>query len=183
MQNKKVKNIKVAVGSQNPVKIEAVKSAFKKVFGDCEVVDVSVLSGVSDMPTSFSATVQGAKNRAQRAREKVDADFGVGLEGGLEDKLGETFLSGFVAIVDKDNVWGYGQGTGLLMPKKIIEKIRKENRELGDVMDEIRSVKNTKQHEGCVGFFTDNLISRQESFELPIIYALSRFTKKEMFEE
>jgi len=174
--------IKVAVGSQNPIKIEAVKSAFEKVFGECEVVGISVSSGVSDMPLSFEEMVKGAKNRAEKAVEKLGADFGVGLEGGFEDEIVGTFLAGFVAMVDKNGIWGYGHGSGLLIPKKIVDRVRKEGKELGDVMDEIRGLKNTKQHEGCVGFFTNNLIPRKEAFERTVIYALSRFSKKEMFE-
>ena len=68
------------------------------------------------------------------------------------------------------------------MPKEIVRKMREEKKELGDVMDELRGLKNTKQHEGCVGFMTDNLIPRQDAFKGTVIYALSRFTKKEIFE-
>ena len=175
--------LKIAVGSKNPIKIKAVKNAFEKVFkSDIEVVGFSVLSDVSDMPMSFKEMVKGAKNRASRAREKMNADFGVGLEGGFEDEEIGTFLSGFIAIVNKQGIWGYAQGRGLLMPEKIVKKVREQGKELGDVMDEIRGLKNTKQHEGCVGFMTNNLIPRKEAFEGTVIYALSRFTKKEIFE-
>ena len=174
--------IKITVGSKNPIKIEATRSAFEKVFGGCEVVGIFTPSGVSEMPLSFDEMVEGAKNRAKRAREESDADYGVGLEGGFKDEAIGTFLTGFVAVVDRNGTWGYGQGAGLLMPQKIVEKVRDEGRELGDVMDEITGSKNTKQHEGCVGFFTDNLIPRKKAFEKTIIFALSRFSKKEMFE-
>lgn len=100
--------IKVAVGSKNPIKIDAVKSAFKKVFGaEVEVIGVSVSSGVSDMPLSFEEMAQGAKNRAEDARKELDADFGVGLEGGFEHEEIGVFLSGFAAIVNRQKVWGY----------------------------------------------------------------------------
>jgi inosine/xanthosine triphosphatase len=175
--------LKVAVGSKNPIKIEAVKKSFEKVFNsNIEVIDVSVSSDVSDMPMSFKEMLKGAKNRASRAMEKVDADFGVGLEGGFEDEEIGTFLSGFVAIVNRQGVWGYSKRRGLFMPEKIVKKTKEEKKELGDVMDEMRGMKNTKQHEGCVGFMTDNLIPRQKELEGTIIYALSRFTRKEMFE-
>ncbi len=173
--------IKIAVGSENPIKIKAVETAFKKVFGKGDVTGVSVSSGVSDMPLSFEEIVDGAKNRAEGALKETGADFGVGLEGGFEGKAGFTFLTSFVAVVDKSGVWGYGHGGGLLMPDKIVKKVREEGKELGDVMDEIRGLKNTKQNEGCIGFFTDNLIPRKESFEVSVIRALSRFSKKEMF--
>ena len=174
--------LKVAVGSKNPVKIAAVKSAFEKVFGNCEIIGVSVPSGISDMPLSFSEIAQGAKNRAHNALEALDADYGVGLEGGLDDTFLGTFLAGFVAIVDKNNVWGYSRGEGLFMPTAIVKKVKEEGKELGDVMDEIRGLKNTKQREGCIGYFTNNLIDREESFAKPVICALSRFSKRELFE-
>ena len=68
------------------------------------------------------------------------------------------------------------------MPEKIVKIVKDSSRELEDVMDELRGLQNTKQHEGCVGYFTDNLIDRKESFEKPTISALSRFKKKEWFE-
>ncbi|MEI6835768.1 MAG: inosine/xanthosine triphosphatase [Candidatus Falkowbacteria bacterium] len=174
--------IKVVVGSKNPVKIGAVKSAFIKMMGECEIIGISVSSGVSNMPMSFSEIVTGAKNRAQAALGLVDADYGVGLEGGMDDTELGTFLMGFVAIIDKQGTWGYSNGGGLYMPEKIVKIVKDSGRELGDVMDELRGLQNTKQHEGCVGYFTDNLIDRQESFEKPTISALSRFKKKEWFE-
>jgi len=175
--------LKVAVGSKNPVKIEATKKAFEKVFNcEIEIIDISIPSDVSDMPMSFKEMLKGAKNRASRAIEKVNADYGVGLEGGFGHEEIGIFLSGFVAIINRQGVWGYSKRRGLFMPEKIIKQIKEEKKELGDVMDEIRGMKNTKQHEGCVGFMTDNLIPRQKELEGTIIYALSRFTRKEMFE-
>ena len=68
------------------------------------------------------------------------------------------------------------------MPEKIVQRVKDEKRELGDIMDDIRGLKNTKQQEGCIGYFTDNLLDREKSFENPVICALSRFNKKHLFE-
>ncbi len=173
--------IKVAVGSKNPIKVSAVALAFKKMIGECEIISVSVPSGVPAMPLNFNQIINGSKNRAKAALELIGADYGVGLEGGFDDTDLGTFLIGFVAIVDKQGVWGYSRGEGLFMPEKIVKMVKDSGRELGDVMDEIRGLQNTKQHDGCVGYFTDNLIDRQESFEKPTICALSRFKKNELF--
>lgn len=172
--------MKVAVGSQNPVKIEAARRAFKKVFGDCDIVAVSVSPGVSDMPMSFEEAVKGAKNRAKGAIESVKADFGVGFEGGFEQTHIGTFLCGFVAVIDKENKWGFGKGSGTLMPEKIVKRV-KQGKELGDVMDELLGRKNLKQHEGTTGFLTKNLIPRIQGFENTLIYALARFMREEFF--
>ena len=173
--------MKVAVGSQNPSKIESAKKAFEKVFGDCEVVGVSISSGVSAMPMSFKEIARGAKNRAEEAIKKVNADFGVGLEGGFEKKGLGTFLMGIVAVVDRKGKWSYGERGGFLIPEKIIKKVE-EGKELGEVMDEIMGSKNTKHKEGAIGFFTNGLISRAKSFEAATIHALTRFIRPEMYD-
>ncbi|MFA5355633.1 MAG: inosine/xanthosine triphosphatase [Candidatus Paceibacterota bacterium] len=172
--------MKIVVGSKNPVKVNAVKDAFKKVFGDCEVVGVSVSSGVSNMPMSFEEALRGARNRAKNAIKILRADFSVGLEGGFEKKEGGTFLTGIVAIVDKNGIWGISRGGGLLMPERIVKRVE-NGKELGEVMDEVRGLRNTKEKDGAVGFFTKNLIPRKKSFEISTIYALSRFIRKELF--
>ena len=171
--------MKVVVGSQNPVKIKAVENAFQKVFGDCQVVGASVRSGVSDMPMSFEETVKGAKTRAKEAI--ADADFGVGLEGGFEKTSIGVFLFGFAAVVDAKGRWGFGRGGGFLMPKIVLEKVN-QGKELGDVIDELTGKKNTKQGRGAIGFFTNDLIPRMESFETAVILSLARFIKKDIWD-
>jgi len=173
--------MKVAVGSQNPNKIESVKRAFEKVFGDCEVVGVSALSGVPAMPMNLKDMTEGAKNRAREAIKKTDADFGVGLEGGFEKKELGTFLMGIAAVVNKKGTWGYGERGGFLVPERIVTKV-KGGKELGIVMDEIMGSKNTKHGDGAIGFFTNGLISRAQSFEAATIHALTRFIRPEMYD-
>ncbi len=170
----------IAVGSQNPVKIEAVTQAFGKVFGKCQVIGVSVSSEVSEMPIGFDEIVAGAKNRAQKAIEELKADFGVGLEGGLEKTEIGVFLTGFVAVIDRNGIWGYGRGNGLLMPDGIIKEVER-GKELGTVMNEIMKEDNVKQKGGAIGFFTNNLIPRPKAFEITTINALARFMKKEFY--
>ena len=83
---------KIVVASKNPVKINAVRDAFEKMFPN-EVFNmegISVSSGVSDQPISDTETLQGALNRAGNAeKENLHADFWVGIEGGIEEKNSE----------------------------------------------------------------------------------------------
>jgi len=96
--------IRIAVGSGNPCKIEAVRSAFVQTFSALPVtvgIKISshdVESGVSDQPFGDDETKLGAMNRAKAAwasAEKGDSqppDFAVGLEGGVEE--GPEFPNG-----------------------------------------------------------------------------------------
>ena len=61
--------MKVAIGSTNPVKIAAVKSAFKKVWPNKKFTfkGIKVNSGVSHQPMSDIESIKGAGNRAKKA--------------------------------------------------------------------------------------------------------------------
>ena len=93
--------IRVAVGSTNPCKIEAVRQAFTDMFHkhhDAEIIISSydAKSGVSDQPFGDTETKEGAYNRAIAALSLAEKnvpssdrsmDFAVGLEGGLEKSI------------------------------------------------------------------------------------------------
>jgi non-canonical (house-cleaning) NTP pyrophosphatase len=94
---KKKVELKIAVGSKNPCKIDAVKNALQRAVGFSSVLDVTlevegfdVDSGVADQPFGDAETQLGAKRRAENAHKAykkkhgVFPHLGVGLEGGLE---------------------------------------------------------------------------------------------------
>ena len=63
----------VAVGSNNPVKLEATRRAFQSVFSNrtVAVVGVGAASGVPDQPMGDEETKRGAQNRAEAALAAV----------------------------------------------------------------------------------------------------------------
>lgn len=94
----KMKQIRIAVGTTNPCKVEAVKIAFESVFDLPITIDpYSVESGVSDQPFGDEETRIGAYNRARSAlvasiSAGKNANFGVGLEGGVH--VGKSPIEG-----------------------------------------------------------------------------------------
>ena len=81
---------KIIIASKNPVKINATLSGFQKMFPNeqFEIECISVPSDVSEQPKNDSETFFGAQNRASNAcKEKPGADFCVGIEGGIEEKI------------------------------------------------------------------------------------------------
>jgi len=174
--------MKVAVGSQNPVKIRATKNVFRRVFDKVEILSVEVDSGVSHTPSSWEETAQGAINRAKLALGKTGADFGVGLEGGYEKTKFGVLMRGAVAIIDKAGKLGISGSSGILLPEKVVKRLEK-GKELGEIMDELQDIENTKQKWGAVGFFLKGYSNRQESFEHDVLYALAKFLREELYEE
>lgn len=176
---------KVAVGSKNPVKVEAVRLAFTDVWPDVEweVIGTEVGSGVSDQPMSDRESIKGATNRANRSRKIHDADFGVGLEGGLQ-KVGKEYVdSGWAIIIAKDGRVGIGSSIRMHTPHKMLKMVFDEGIELGKVCDILFKRKNSGQAEGQFGLMTKNLITRTEGYRHGVISALVRFIHPDLYDD
>ena len=167
----------VALGSKNPIKIEAAKEAFKKVFGDVEIISVEVDSGVGEQPFTNEMTLIGAINRAKRAFAKIkNADYGVGIEGGVYVASVGAFVNGWVAVTNGER-FGYASTISALLPKSITEMFEKgEIRELEEGIEKISKIKNPGDKMGAIGVLTNNLLDRKKAFVDAIIAALAPFT-------
>jgi inosine/xanthosine triphosphatase len=174
--------IKVAVGSMNPVKIDCVKLAFTEIWPNKEFVFIGtdVKSGVSNQPMSDIESLKGATNRAKRSLKATNADFGVGLEGGIQ-QVGKIWLEyGTIVVIDNNNIVGIGSSPRLLVPRKAM-KLMLSGIELGEVSDILFNRKNSKHQEGFFGLMTNNLITRTDGYKYCVIMALSRFLHPELF--
>lgn len=174
--------MKIAVGSTNPVKINATKKAFQKVWPNkkWEVVGLEIPSGVSEQPMSDVESVKGATNRAKGVLKQAKADFGVGLEGGLQ-KFGEKWFDcGWIIVIDKKSTIGVGSSIRMQTPPKIMEFV-KNGMEVGDVDDILFGQKNTKQKQGHFGLMSGGAITREDAYLDGVISALTRFLKPELY--
>ncbi|HLC70741.1 MAG TPA: inosine/xanthosine triphosphatase [Candidatus Nanoarchaeia archaeon] len=82
----------IHVGSQNQVKVEAVKEVFVHydLFSAAEVKGVKVSSEVSAQPLTLEETITGAKMRAVRAFP--GSAYAVGLESGAHRIVDERYM-------------------------------------------------------------------------------------------
>ncbi|MCL5438700.1 MAG: inosine/xanthosine triphosphatase [Patescibacteria group bacterium] len=176
--------MKIVVGSKNPTKIQAAKEAFLMVFPNkkWEVVGIDVESGVVSQPMSDDESIKGARNRAKAAIKKIKANYGVGLEGGLQKIDGMWFDCGWIVIIDKEGNEGIGSTIKMHTPKKFMKLIDK-GIELGIVNDMIFKTKNSKHAEGHFGLMTNGAITRTKGYRDGVISALSRFIHPELFKK
>lgn len=170
----------VAVGSTNPVKVTAVATHVNRLWPDAVITPLPVTSGVSPMPLTDDETLAGARNRALAAQEKLGADLGIGLEGGVHPEPFGLVLQGWVVIVDRDGRTGVGGCARLPLPEMIAARVQ-AGEELGQVMDEILNDHNTKQKGGAVGALTKELVVRGEAFATAVAYALAPFVSAELY--
>jgi inosine/xanthosine triphosphatase len=173
---------KVVIASKNPVKINAVSIGFNSVFKDeeFEFITVSVASGISDQPMSDSETYQGAKNRTDNAYNEVsDADYYVGIEGGIEIFEGDMMCTAWVIIRSGDK---YGKAkTGAFFLPKEIARLIKDGKELGEADDIFFQCSNSKQDGGSVGILTGNVIDRTKYYSDAVILALIPFINQGLY--
>ena len=163
---------RVAVGSTNPVKVGAARAVMARLAPDIEVSGVSVPSGVPDQPWGDDETIRGALARARAARDLLDADIGIGIEGGVvaaED--GSVRSCAWVAAASRDGRQGIGGSLALTLPDDVASLVR-DGMELGHAMDAVSGTHNVKQGVGAVGVLTHGLVTRQQAYEVLVAYAL-----------
>ena len=157
------------------MKIGAVRTVLAHVAPDADVDGVAVASGVSDQPWGDDETIRGAVARAHAARVALDADWGIGLEGGVIDEGGTRVRTcAWAAIVDREGREGVGGSLSLELPPRVAALVR-SGMELGHAMDAVTGQSNVKHGVGAVGILTAGLVTRQGAYETLVAYALVPF--------
>ena len=173
---------KVIIASKNPVKIQSVKNGFGEVFPgqEFEFIGVSVPSGVADQPFGNDEIFLGAKNRADNAfAEFRDADFYVGIEGGIEHVKNEMEVFSWVFIKSADK-YGKARTETFFLPKEVV-KLIKDGKELGEAVDIVFKRNNTKQKNGAVGILTGDIIDRTKYYTEAVVLALIPFRNVDLY--
>lgn len=172
--------LRVHVGSNNPIKAQAVKNVFERALGPAEVRLISVESGVPLEPLG-NDIARGACERAKKAL--LDADFGVGIEAGLiwHKELKLYFDVQFCAIVSRDGKLTVGHGSGFVYPPKVIERVL-AGRPVGDVMSELTGIEKLGHKIGSIGYLSKGLLTREQLTEQAVLMALIPRLHPELYE-
>ena len=166
---------RVAVGSKNPVKLAAARAVVTRLAPGVTVEAIETASGVPDQPFGDEETIRGAVARARGAREKLDADFGIGLEGGVVEMPDGTMRTcAWAAVVSRSGRHGVGGSLAMPLPESVASMVR-SGMELGHAMDKLTGHSNIKHGAGAVGILTGGLVDRQAAYEVLVAYALSVF--------
>ena len=176
--------MKILVGSLNPVKIKAVETVFGLYFKDISVLGVHVTSDVPAQPKG-DETFDGAKNRAEKLRlyntkNKLGAEYFVGIEGGISEVYGHWFAFGAMCILASKGDFSFGMSPHFELPEEIVKELL-GGIELGDVMDRILQSKNTKRKNGAIGFFTNGKMNRRELYEYGLLMAMVPFLHTDLY--
>ena len=158
--------------------IKALNNQVSTLFPNALVVGPGDDAAVFKFPDE--ETLLGAENRAKTAMKNYpQADYCVGIEGGVEEKGIEMYTFAWVVIISK-KIIGRGKTASFLLPPKVVRLI-KSGMELGDAMDEIFNLKNSKQKEGAIGILSGKIIDRKALYTPAIVSALIPFKKRSLY--
>jgi len=189
----------VAIASTRKPKIDAVKAVFARLAsrlnvepGNLEFVDFDVESGVEETPTSLERVMEGAKLRGVNLRnlcreQEKDVTFFVGLEGGLfsvnNSSIGrQTFLQSW-AYVASDGRESFGASGAIQIPNTIAVSVFERKQSLSEVIDRIAQQKDVRSNQGTWGILSQDVTTRQASFEAALTSALAPFYNPSLYRD
>lgn len=173
----------VVVGSGNPVKADAVRDAFHRVFPEVEhrVESLAVPSGVSDQPRGRAETREGALRRAEAAAERrPDAAFWVGIEGGVFEESGMMYAFARVAVRSSAGRVGESSSGSFRLPGPVAERVRR-GAELGAADDEVFGTRGSRLGQGAAGLVTGGAVTRTGLYAQAVCLALASFAHADLY--
>ena len=168
------------VGSTNPAKVAAVRSALARLAPGCVIVAVNVPSGVSAQPVGDEETRLGAEARARAALALRPAELGFGLEGGVLYDGTRTWLISWVAALARDGRVGHASGLRMPLPDAAGPRLR-AGEELAVIVDDIFHVQDARSAAGAIGLLTDGAVSRTEAFAQLVAMALAPHLRPDLY--
>src|SRR2546422_11580780 len=138
--------LRVRVGTDNPVKVRAVRRVMAGLSLRARVQGVRVRTDVPEQPFGDEA-LTGAVNRAKAAIGT--GDFGMGIEAGLvwSPMISDYFDVQNAAIVDRAGYVTVGHGPGVTEPPRILES-GKAGRGGGEAMERRTGVRGVWWEKG-----------------------------------
>src|SRR5438093_4605727 len=171
--------LRVGVGTDNPVKVRAVRQVMASLSFRARVRGVRVRTEVPEQPVGDEA-LQGAMNRAKAAIGT--GDFGVGIEAGLvwSALISEYFDVQFAAIVDRAGQITFGHGPGFTYPPRVLENV-KAGRSVGEAMAHLTGIRDIGSKQGAIGYLTERRLDREALTESAVLMAMVPRIRRELY--
>ena len=187
---------RVMLGSRNGAKIRGVQAAFDGLRSAFQGPDLcyaetwtcQVETGVGEEPWGFSATIQGAQNRARAAFERLEMEgtpggrgvLGIGVESGFIEVTPTAFtLYNFDVCCLFDGSYDYfGISPGFEYPRRLVRNIFLHRQPFQAARQYITTSPAIEQQGGIVGVLAAGLIDRPEMTRLAVHLALIRYLQR-----
>lgn len=172
----------VAVGSTSDSKLRTARAVFSRIDPTARIVAVPVDSVVAAQPIGDAETIRGALHRARESRARIDADYGVGIEGGVHPDEWGIWMCAWVAVEDREGRQGLGSGLRLRLPPWMAVRAL-AGEEVGDIVDSLMGHAEAHEVLGAIGLLTGGFVDRQAALEQALIAALAPFLSAEHYKK
>ncbi|MET1128698.1 MAG: inosine/xanthosine triphosphatase [Thermoproteota archaeon] len=173
---------KVAVGSSNAVKVNAVKKAFSLICRP-DVKGVEVEIGVPRQPLGFSEILAGATNRALKALEVLNADYGVGVEAGaVMEWTGYPLELQVAVVINRQGNASVGVSPAFPLPPRWRSELL-AGLELGEIASRELKRQNIGRRLGLIGYLTGGLVTRTDLTYFAVVMALTPWIHPDLYGE
>jgi inosine/xanthosine triphosphatase len=181
VNGKLIKKVLIYVGSENPVKVNAVENIFSKMFTRLQVSGRQVKVDVPPQPKE-EEVINGAIQRAKAAAGR-DCDFAVGIEAGLiyNDITERYFDVQYCAVIDKANRITLGHGSGFCYPNMVMDMVF-QGKTVGESMEILFGIKGIGREKGAIGFLSKDLLNRVKLTEQAVCAAMIPRIRRELYE-
>ncbi len=177
-EGRMLRPIRARVGSDNPVKVDAVRNVLSKLFGSLDIECQATATSMPEQPFG-EQTRQGAIERAQAAL--ADADFGIGIEAGVFEAADGLYDVQYCAVVDKRGIVTIGHGSGFKYPPEVARRVR-EGWSVGRSFQELYGLEAVGRKEGAIGFLTGGLLDRTALTEQAVLAAMVPRIRWELYD-
>lgn len=171
--------VRIGVGSENPVKVQAVRAVMERIYGTFELSCFPAENGVGDQPKG-DETVEGARNRALAALQ--DNDLGVGIEAGVFEMLDGLYDIQYCVIVDREGHTTYGAGPAFRYPDRVAAEVRK-GLPVGKSFPQVYGTEALGRSKGAIGFLSEGILDRQRLTEQSVLAAMVPRIRKDLYDE
>ncbi|MFT9821159.1 inosine/xanthosine triphosphatase [Lysinibacillus sp. NPDC056185] len=167
------KPLRVVTGSRNPAKTAAVREAFRLLTGAEPTVEGIAVEDTTAQPMTDEETLAGAEYRARSARSaRPEADFWVGIEGGVETVGGRLMVNAWVVVLSGDAV-GRSRSATFELPEAVAEPIR-NGTEMGGITARVQQGGDWREM-GLVSELSSGVVTRTTYYVQPVVLALLKF--------
>lgn len=172
--------MRIALGSTSPSKLRAVRAVCARAFPDGAVEAVAVDSAAPAQPVGEEEAIRGARHRAREARAAIDADLGIGIEGGVYRDDRGAWLCAWAAVVDRAGRESLASGVRFPLPAWIASRAL-AGEELGTIVDTYLESPEAHEMLGAIGLLTGGLLDRQAALEQALLAALAPVLSPSMY--
>lgn len=167
----------VNVGSENPVKVAAVRAVIQRFHPQLTVTAVAVRNTVREQPWGTEAE-RGAE---ARARESMgNADIGVGIEAGVLERDDGLYDVQHCVIIDGTGRTTRGHGMGFRYPPAVADLVRK-GMSVGDACAQLFEEGDQGSGKGAIGILTNGVIDREALTEQAVLAAMVPRIRKDIY--